>query len=216
VAGGTTAAARKVLDAVLGDAAVRELAVRARAALFDRVRDLFDAEEERYQQLLAGWRPPGPHGAPFSTGTGEQLVAGLRGLAGTRSGDPAQRLRDTSVRLRLAAEEAALTRAIAPALAALEFGDLDEVSPDTYDASDGDRPDRDSTTDIRAGVGTLTDKTGDTGRGDTTTPGGDARDDDTGAGDEPGPTVVDATAEFAPQARTEAPEPVAPTGGRPT
>jgi hypothetical protein len=53
VAGGTSAAAQKVLEAIFGDQAVRELAARARADLLARVRGLLDEEAARYEDALA-------------------------------------------------------------------------------------------------------------------------------------------------------------------
>jgi hypothetical protein len=52
VAGGTTIAAQKVLEAIFGDQAVRELADRARTDLLARVRELFDVEAGRYTDQL--------------------------------------------------------------------------------------------------------------------------------------------------------------------
>ncbi len=48
VAGGTTIAAQKVLEAIFGDQAVRSLAERARADLLQRVDELLDEEADRY------------------------------------------------------------------------------------------------------------------------------------------------------------------------
>ncbi|WEV79557.1 ABC transporter [Janibacter cremeus] len=48
IAGGTTALAQKVLEAVFGDQAVREMAKKARQLLLERVDALFTAERERY------------------------------------------------------------------------------------------------------------------------------------------------------------------------
>ena len=48
IAGGTTALAQKVLEAIFGDQAVREMAKRARQMLLDRVEELYTAERERY------------------------------------------------------------------------------------------------------------------------------------------------------------------------
>ncbi len=53
VAGGTSAAAQKVLEAIFGDQAVRELAARARENLLSRVRVLLDDEAARYEAALA-------------------------------------------------------------------------------------------------------------------------------------------------------------------
>jgi len=52
VAGGTTLAAQKVLEAIFGDQAVRELAGLARIDLLDRVRALLDAEARRFLAVL--------------------------------------------------------------------------------------------------------------------------------------------------------------------
>jgi Dynamin family len=52
VAGGTTVAAQKILEAIFGDQAVRELADTARRDLLDRVRVLLEAEAVRYQATL--------------------------------------------------------------------------------------------------------------------------------------------------------------------
>jgi hypothetical protein len=52
VAGGTTIAAQKVLEAIFGDQAVRELADRARTELLARVRALFHDEASRYTDVL--------------------------------------------------------------------------------------------------------------------------------------------------------------------
>jgi hypothetical protein len=53
VAGGTTLAAQKVLEAIFGDQAVRALADRARQDLLARVRTLLDDEAARYLGRLA-------------------------------------------------------------------------------------------------------------------------------------------------------------------
>ena len=52
VAGGTSAAAQKMLEAIFGDQAVRELAARAREDLLSRVRALLDDEAARFQDAL--------------------------------------------------------------------------------------------------------------------------------------------------------------------
>ncbi|WP_222192585.1 GTPase domain-containing protein [Modestobacter italicus] len=52
VAGGTTAIGQRVLEAVFGDAAVRELAARARADLDARAARLLRAEQGRFDALL--------------------------------------------------------------------------------------------------------------------------------------------------------------------
>lgn len=48
IAGGTTALAQKVLEAIFGDQAVREMAAKARALLLERVERLYGAERDRY------------------------------------------------------------------------------------------------------------------------------------------------------------------------
>jgi hypothetical protein len=52
VAGGTTVAAQKVLEAIFGDQAVRSLAERAREDLLKRVHDLLDEEAARYRDAI--------------------------------------------------------------------------------------------------------------------------------------------------------------------
>jgi hypothetical protein len=56
VAGGTTVAAQKVLEAIFGDQAVRRLAERARALLLDRVDGLLDADAARFAGALEAVR----------------------------------------------------------------------------------------------------------------------------------------------------------------
>jgi len=53
VAGGTTIAAQKVLEAIFGDQAVRELAVKARRRLLQIVDELLDEEAQRFRAVLA-------------------------------------------------------------------------------------------------------------------------------------------------------------------
>src|SRR5215218_8753664 len=57
IAGGTSAAGQRVLEALLGDQAVRTLAAKAREDLLVRARGLLESEEERYEALLAGAAP---------------------------------------------------------------------------------------------------------------------------------------------------------------
>src|SRR5829696_4138284 len=57
VAGGTSAVGQRVLEALLGDQAVRTLAATAREDLLRRARALLGAEAERYEALLAGVSP---------------------------------------------------------------------------------------------------------------------------------------------------------------
>ena len=53
IAGGTAVLAQKVLEAIFGDQAVREMAVKARRRLLEHVRELFAAEQARYDGVLA-------------------------------------------------------------------------------------------------------------------------------------------------------------------
>ena len=53
VAGGTTIAAQKVLEAIFGDQAVRELAARARQRVLERVDKLLDEEARRFTDVLS-------------------------------------------------------------------------------------------------------------------------------------------------------------------
>ncbi|MEV6932120.1 ABC transporter [Dactylosporangium sp. NPDC051485] len=71
VAGGTTIAAQKVLEAIFGDQAVRSLADRARRDLEERVADLFDEEAGRFRSALEG------------AGVDEELSPRLRALSVT-------------------------------------------------------------------------------------------------------------------------------------
>lgn len=52
VAGGTTVAAQKVLEAIFGDQAIRDLAGRSRRDLLERVQALLDAEAARFLAVL--------------------------------------------------------------------------------------------------------------------------------------------------------------------
>jgi hypothetical protein len=52
IAGGTAVLAQRVLEAVFGEDAVRQLAKQAKMGLDDRVRELLAGEQARYQQLL--------------------------------------------------------------------------------------------------------------------------------------------------------------------
>jgi energy-coupling factor transporter ATP-binding protein EcfA2 len=57
VAGGTSVLSQKVLEAIFGDQAVRELAARARTDLLDRVRRLLEVEAARFLQPLEAAAP---------------------------------------------------------------------------------------------------------------------------------------------------------------
>jgi hypothetical protein len=82
VAGGTTVAAQKVLEAIFGDQAIRTLAMKAREDLLARVDALLDTEAARYGDRIAG--------------------AGI-------GADPGQALRDAASRVERARAEVALT-----------------------------------------------------------------------------------------------------------
>jgi energy-coupling factor transporter ATP-binding protein EcfA2 len=58
VAGGTTAVGQRVLEALLGDQAVRELAARAREDLLQRAQGLLEREAARYESALEAAIPP--------------------------------------------------------------------------------------------------------------------------------------------------------------
>jgi len=57
IAGGTTAAGHKVLEAVFGDSAVRALAAEARADLMARVEDMLATERRRFDDLVDAASP---------------------------------------------------------------------------------------------------------------------------------------------------------------
>lgn len=57
VAGGTSAAGQKVLEAVFGDNAVRALATRARADLLERVEALLHSEQQRFLDVVEDVAP---------------------------------------------------------------------------------------------------------------------------------------------------------------
>src|ERR687893_2011343 len=57
VAGGTSAVGQRVLEALLGDQAVRTLADRAREDLLVRARRLLDTEAERFSERLEATAP---------------------------------------------------------------------------------------------------------------------------------------------------------------
>jgi hypothetical protein len=76
IAGGTTAVGQRLLEAVFGDAAVRELAVRAREDLDARADRLLEFEEGRFDDLLDDVAPP--------PGAAEELRAAVAALAAAR------------------------------------------------------------------------------------------------------------------------------------
>lgn len=53
IAGGTSVLAQRVLEAIFGDQAVREMAAKARASLLTHVTELYDTERERYAAAVA-------------------------------------------------------------------------------------------------------------------------------------------------------------------
>jgi len=53
IAGGTALLAQRVLEAIFGDQAVREMAAKARHSLLERADELFTAERQRYAAALA-------------------------------------------------------------------------------------------------------------------------------------------------------------------
>jgi hypothetical protein len=52
IAGGTAVLAQKVLEAIFGDQAVRDMAAKARKRLLEHVQELYAAEQVRYDQAL--------------------------------------------------------------------------------------------------------------------------------------------------------------------
>jgi energy-coupling factor transporter ATP-binding protein EcfA2 len=77
IAGGTTAVGQRVLEAVFGDAAVRDLAARAREDLEERADRLLTAERARFDELVAAAAPP--------DGAAAALRAASRALAAART-----------------------------------------------------------------------------------------------------------------------------------
>jgi hypothetical protein len=71
VAGGSSALGHKVLEAILGDQAVRTLAERAREDLLRRVDRLLDAERERFTVLLEPVTPTGEQVAALERAQGD-------------------------------------------------------------------------------------------------------------------------------------------------
>jgi hypothetical protein len=80
IAGGTTAVGQRLLEAAFGDAAVRELAVKARADLDARADRLLRAEESRFHDLLADVAPP-----PGAAGELRAAVTALAVARGARA-----------------------------------------------------------------------------------------------------------------------------------
>ena len=63
IAGGTAILAQRVLEAIFGDQAVREMAAKARARLLELADGLYAAERERYAVALAESAPPADQAA---------------------------------------------------------------------------------------------------------------------------------------------------------
>jgi hypothetical protein len=80
VAGGTTIAAQKVLEAIFGDQAVRRLADRARDDLLDRAQALLAEEAARFTAVLAA--------AEVDAQVAERLRAAAREVAAARAAAP--------------------------------------------------------------------------------------------------------------------------------
>ena len=77
IAGGTATLSQKLLEALFGDQAVRDLTARARRDLIERVRLLFEAEAERYRDLLRRSAPPA--GQVETLGTALTRLGSARG-----------------------------------------------------------------------------------------------------------------------------------------
>jgi Dynamin family len=80
VAGGTTIAAQKVLEAIFGDQAVRELAALARRRLIELVDGLLDEEAQRFRAVLA--RQGIDPGAPMALRSAADAVRRARAAGG--------------------------------------------------------------------------------------------------------------------------------------
>ena len=76
VAGGTTAVGQRVVEALLGDQAVRTLAAQAREDLLRRTRELLDAEAGRFHDRVAAQAPP--------PGARERLAGAIRNVERVR------------------------------------------------------------------------------------------------------------------------------------
>ncbi|NUR71046.1 MAG: ABC transporter [Hamadaea sp.] len=79
VGAGTTIAAQKVLEAIFGDQAVRQLAAKARKDLLDRVDALLDEEADRFRAVLAD--------AGIDGAAGSSLRSAAAAVAQARLGD---------------------------------------------------------------------------------------------------------------------------------
>jgi hypothetical protein len=76
IAGGTAALSHKVLEALFGDQAVRELTATARAELMARIEGLLAVEAARYHQILAE-RAPSEEDAAALTDAARAVQASL-------------------------------------------------------------------------------------------------------------------------------------------
>jgi len=76
VAGGTSALGQRLLEAVFGDAAVRDLAAKARADLRERAERLLSQERARFDELLENASP--------AAGSAERLREAVSALAAAR------------------------------------------------------------------------------------------------------------------------------------
>ncbi len=83
VAGGTTIAAQKVLEAIFGDDAVRRLAARARQDLLSRVDGLLDEEAGRFHAVLAESGVDGEAGRRLRAAASAVSAAASSGAAGS-------------------------------------------------------------------------------------------------------------------------------------
>ena len=76
IAGGTSVLAQRVLEAIFGDQAVRDMAAKARARLLELADTLYAQERARYLDAVTG------HAAPEDqAGRLETAAAGLRAVA---------------------------------------------------------------------------------------------------------------------------------------
>ena len=72
VAGGTSAASQRLLEAIFGDQAIRTLAARARENLLERVAGVYAGEAGRYRRPLERVLPP--------AGAADRLAAAVQAL----------------------------------------------------------------------------------------------------------------------------------------
>ncbi len=69
IAGGTAVLGQKLLEAIFGDQAVRSLAAKARAALLERVQQLYAQEADRFHAAVAAVEVPRDQGRRLSAAT---------------------------------------------------------------------------------------------------------------------------------------------------